>query len=488
MFYEIKRMFYFYSIIDNNQEYLANNLKTSLSKFDLDLTILSIYNKEIGNVSKLTEFLKYIELQTYTDSDFIILLDAFDVLVMNSPIEPITKYFTTHPDTDILFSAENTNGMNFTDTKEYYESYSTISESRNIFINSGVIIGRAKKYIEFLRQIVSEIPSLHSIFKISIFLKDYLKSDQALIRYFVKYHDMLNTTSCVRIDIDRYNSITYTDTTENAINYNQKNYVFNHTWGIQSISTPYRFIQLSKYHKYLKSLNIYPTFKTKIVFISLENNYYRLENIARQMTNLLDRYPGIKWSINKAVDGSSIQKNLLEFGIYNINYNSEIYYYDSTKRPNRSEMTNNEIACSLSHYKAYIDLVNDENYNNYIIFEDDVVLSNIDELCSQLYILDNESKCQFDVALLSYSLFQPLQRIRVINECFSEIKKQNFNNSSAYVLTKSGAMKLLSFIQGVIKYPSDDTLATMFLNDNLNIVASNELIAKYDKTLQSTLT
>ncbi len=474
-------MLYFYCIVDRDSKDMAKNLQNSLEKFGILINVLPIYNPSIGNLSKIIEFQNFLNSQTFSDDDFIILLDAFDVLCCKNPTF-IPAYFIDH-NIDILFSGENTCGDVFKETKDYYDNFSIKNKGESSYLNSGVIIARANKYKLFLDRLIDYLPIVKNKFTFE-HTKYLSKSDQSPIRFFVKEYDYLNPNSDIKVSIDVRSDIVFTDTTVEK-EYNCFDYVFVHTWGILSLVTHYRFSQLSKYHLNLEKLQILPSLKTKIVIILFEDSYYRFEHITKQINKISNIFPGLRWSIFYSVRGDKIIKKPLCDTIYSLEVNNETFFYNNSKRGPRLELTYNELACSLSHYKVYEKLIQDSNYSNYLVLEDDFVIDDINSLIKTLYRLENYN--DFDIALLGYSLFYPLTRVETINDSFSTLKKQGFNNSGSYIVTKEGAKNLLGNIQKTICFPSDDTLSYYFINDKIKTIVSHQTIFTYNKSFPSTL-
>jgi len=466
-------MIYFYSITDDNQIYMANNLSRTLMKHSVYLNILKIYNQKIGNVSKIVEFEKVLQTQIYTDNDIIVLLDAFDVICSKTPA--FIPLYLENNNIDILFSGENTCGNIFQDTREYYSNNK--KDGNSYYINSGVVIAKANKYKEFLRLLIQDLPRIQERFKGEL-SKHLLKSDQALIRYYVYEHDLLNPKSDIKVAVDAMSEITFTDTTVER-DYDVNKYVFVHTWGIHSLLNHYRYGQLSKYHKNLEKLNVIPSFKTKVVIMLLDTSYYRMINISREISKVSEKYPGIHWSIFHSIKGDTIKKVHINSGLYSLEINKDIYLYDNSKREHKPDMNLNEIGCALTHYKIYENLCNDDKYSNYIILEDDFKVNDIDMFIQLLYCMDGYDN--YDIGLLHNSMFLPLIREENINEIFVKIKKQYFSHTTGYSITKKGAMKLMKNFNKIIQYCSDDLLACNYLKDNLDVIATSKALIRYDK-------
>jgi hypothetical protein len=243
-------MIYFYCIVGKNQEYMAENLKLSLLKFGYNLTILTIYNHELKNLSKIIKFTDFLNCIHYDNNDFIVLMDAFDVLCTTNPAK-IPMYFDTHK-LDILISSENTFGNNYVQIKEYYDNYNIKMKSTQKYPNSGVIIGRANKLKDFYNSLNNNMTKLKTFIPseaITTF------SDQTYLINHLYDTDFSKNPS---IQIDVFDNITFTNTNEER-EYNINDYCFVHTWGIYLKQKEFEHIknkQLEKYNKIMDELKL----------------------------------------------------------------------------------------------------------------------------------------------------------------------------------------------------------------------------------------
>ena len=120
-----------------------------------------------------------------------------------------------------------------------------------------------------------------------------------------------------------------------------------------------------------------------------------------------------------------------------------------------------ELGCAWSHLNLYERLVEDAEFDTYLVLEDDVVPQTTPAvLLHHLGALPDD----MDVALLQHSDFYPFERTGTCkNEAFSRIKMQYFNGTNAYCVRKRGAAALLEFSGSGIYMPADDLLSNAHL-------------------------
>jgi len=105
------------------------------------------------------------------------------------------------------------------------------------------------------------------------------------------------------------------------------------------------------------------------------------------------------------------------------------------------------IGCALSHYYLWQDLINDENYENYLILEDDITFyNNPKKELSNLFEILNK-KNNWDIIHLGHHLLPSFK------EFFSHQKKLSIMDcmggpgTFGYIINKSGAKKMLAAIE-----------------------------------------
>lgn len=144
-----------------------------------------------------------------------------------------------------------------------------------------------------------------------------------------------------------------------------------------------------------------------------------------------------------------------------INYKGEsVFYVDISNF--RKYIAKPEIACALSHYKVLEKLVNDTEYDAYIILEDDVVLQEYDDepdfnLKNVLHELELYSPL-WDIAYLNEPKFISPDSLKPYNKYWNIGIYSNFTDACSYIVTKKTAKKLLKLYDNHIDLCADDFL------------------------------
>jgi GR25 family glycosyltransferase involved in LPS biosynthesis len=111
------------------------------------------------------------------------------------------------------------------------------------------------------------------------------------------------------------------------------------------------------------------------------------------------------------------------------------------------------IGCALSHYQIWKELIVDENFNYYVVFEDDIEL-NCNTFKTQLDTLESEIEKQ-ELMFLGYHMFtQKRSEAKHIYDIESDVLKVKPLNKDlyiggtfAYTVNKVGAQKLIDYIE-----------------------------------------
>jgi GR25 family glycosyltransferase involved in LPS biosynthesis len=169
-----------------------------------------------------------------------------------------------------------------------------------------------------------------------------------------------------------------------------------------------------------------------------------------------------------------------------LKYESKTYYYDKSKRTNGNGMTIGEIGASCGHLDIYKSFLQDENYDNCIIFEDDFqLLVNIPTFLDYLKNLPE----RFDICHICLSDWFPFNKTEKINKYFYKISyNSNFNRATAYIVSKSGAKKLLEYANDFVNIPPDDLLCGIYLYSEFNcefFVPDQYLFKEIDGTISN---
>lgn len=160
-----------------------------------------------------------------------------------------------------------------------------------------------------------------------------------------------------------------------------------------------------------------------------------------------------------------------------INYKGETAFYVDISHF-RKYIAKAEIACALSHYKVLEQLIDDEEYDAYLILEDDVVLqeskSDVDDGQQEQPEYAKHEQVEYNLknVLDELQLYEPLWDIAYLNEpkfiapnTLVPYNKywnlgvySNFTDACSYIVTKKTARELLDLYQGQIDLCADDFL------------------------------
>lgn len=145
--------------------------------------------------------------------------------------------------------------------------------------------------------------------------------------------------------------------------------------------------------------------------------------------------------------------------IVTINYEGQSFYTDISSY--KKELSITELACALSHYYVTKQLVNDDNYDFYIVLEDDVVVfsdsanTNIDTGAKSLgTILKHlvEYDLFWDIAWLNHPQHITANSLIGYSDLFNLSVFSGYSGSYSFILNKKGAKKLMS------SYTQEETL------------------------------
>jgi GR25 family glycosyltransferase involved in LPS biosynthesis len=197
----------------------------------------------------------------------------------------------------------------------------------------------------------------------------------------------------------------------------------------------------------------------KPVILTLPEYSSRLEKLNNLQCKLSSI--GLETVIYNGVNGKDI---LLQNTHYDhikiIDYKGVTYTYNASIRANKTAMSKGEFGCAWSHLNLLKKLLKEpSDINYYLILEDDVELVKpIDELCKLLENIPDDT----DMCHLAKSDWFPFKKTTSINNYFSECKKEYFNRTTAYLISKKGAEKVLSYCNYQIDIPIDDIYCTIY--------------------------
>lgn len=213
----------------------------------------------------------------------------------------------------------------------------------------------------------------------------------------------------------------------------------------------------------------------KSFVITLERHTERQESFIKELN-------GLKYDIFMGIDGSKLERTpYLNSNIYLINYppNNFQYLYDVTKQIKPDILNNNQLGCSLSHIELYKKLIQ-TNSPAYLIIEDDAqILVSMDKI--KLYLDNLPDLDTFDVAMLCISDFFPYEPIYTINEFYCFPRRNFFSRTTAYIVTRRGANKLLMSNYPCVGLPADDCISNLFILDpGFTVIVPNKPLFVHD--------
>ena len=213
----------------------------------------------------------------------------------------------------------------------------------------------------------------------------------------------------------------------------------------------------------LYKVNSIDSLKLKIIILTLENILERKDNI--QLLVSIFKQVGLEIEIYYGINGKDIK--IYDTEVENIKllyYKFKTYYYNNKIRFNNIPMKKGEFGCAWSHLEIYNKLINDNNFDNYLILEDDAILNT-----DLKYLMDHLLNIpeNYDICHLGESTFFPFQRNNIsINNLFYSTQKIPLNNCTSYIISKKGASKILNYTKNYINIPSDDLISIIHIENN----------------------
>lgn len=197
----------------------------------------------------------------------------------------------------------------------------------------------------------------------------------------------------------------------------------------------------------------------KIVILTLKEHPERNQNINNLLNSLSTL--GITHEIFYGIYGKNIKIYDSETSNIKLLYNNfETYYHDKNVQSYRT-MEKGNFGCAWSHLNIYKKLLNDQEYDKYLIFEDDAHLCST---LSELYNVLQNIPEDFDLCHIAQSDAYKFIIKDKINESFYNIVQQFFNRLTAYIISKKGAQKIVNYSNNFINVPSDYLISSIYLN------------------------
>lgn len=213
-------------------------------------------------------------------------------------------------------------------------------------------------------------------------------------------------------------------------------------------------------YSYRISDNFKASYPVKTYVINLKKNVGRWNTIQESnITNVkLERFDAV---VGKDVD---IKKWLNSDGLRSLR-NVEKNGY----RTAHYELTRGAIGCFISHYMLAKNLINDEEHDTYLIFEDDVSIrgNTFDEIQSEIKRATN---LEWDILLLGTHRIHGLLKDRYV-------RVNGFWGMYGYLINKKGAEKFVKMVNKTkIDAQVDAYLSWMSQIGKINIYATKEPI------------
>jgi len=222
--------------------------------------------------------------------------------------------------------------------------------------------------------------------------------------------------------------------------------------------------------------------KLGIIIINVKQSTERREKILKWVETL-----GITTCVFNAVEGNLLKiHDTFNALVKILEYNNNYFLLDYTRHFDheyRGELGSGMVGASLSHILIYHLLQYQPHCENFLILEDDASL--IQEPIIVRKYLANLPQT-FDMAFLnSESKWYPIERTDSINEFYSNIKREFFNASVSYVISKQGSAKLLAYSRHAVTRPPDDLISNPHVLGVYTVIASNEFLFGCDYSFDS---
>ena len=183
----------------------------------------------------------------------------------------------------------------------------------------------------------------------------------------------------------------------------------------------------------------------------------KLNDLQRKLSSL-----GLETEVYNGVNGKHItwQNSTIDYIKY-IHYENTTFTYDATVRENQTSMKLGEFGCAMSHLTLLKRLIEepDHSIKYYLILEDDVELVRPIE---ELYTLLKHIPEDMDMCHVALSDWYPFVKTKQVNAFFYECEKAYFNRTTAYLISRKGAEKVLAYSNNHINIPIDDLYCTLY--------------------------
>jgi GR25 family glycosyltransferase involved in LPS biosynthesis len=198
-----------------------------------------------------------------------------------------------------------------------------------------------------------------------------------------------------------------------------------------------------------------PRIKIKPYIITLPEYSSRLEKLYGLNRELA--LIGLNTELYQGVHGKDIyiyEAASKQTGIKHITWQGTTHFYNMRVRANGQHMKRGEFGCAWSHLNLLRKLVAEQNTTDYyLILEDDVELV---QPLTELSKLLSHIPADADICHLAKSDWNPFVLKKKVNAYFYECEKDFFNRTTAYLISRKGAQKVLDYTKNSINVPIDD--------------------------------
>lgn len=212
--------------------------------------------------------------------------------------------------------------------------------------------------------------------------------------------------------------------------------------------------------------------RIKAVILTLDSQNQRQKSKIKLANDL--NTIGIEYEFFNGINGKNIQfiqkpeKSVLYLDSENVQFN---YIPYETEKNNLKKP--GQFGILWSNYKILKKFLDDNENDIYILFEDDASLVVSHEL---LYNYLRNIPANIDGCSIAKSDWFPFQKNERINNYYCKIKKEFFSRATAYIVTKSGANKILNYFGTDMIKPWDDLLSDIFRFTDFNFCVSDRYL------------
>lgn len=224
-------------------------------------------------------------------------------------------------------------------------------------------------------------------------------------------------------------------------------------------------------------------FKTKSLILTLQDFPEREERI-KKLTSRLDEI-NLHHELFYGVNGKNIVvSDTDEYYLKQLTLEGEDkkFLYDIRVRLNGELMRAGQFGIIWSNYKIFCKLLEDPDFDNYLILEDDAELV---VPVAELFLNLSNLPRNYDIIHLAKSDWYPFIKTDRVNDSFYSVARNYFNRTTAYLISKQGAQKMVKHLETYMNVPLDDMICHYYLrNFDFNFfVPTNYLFHEPENTV-----